>query len=427
MNPVAGAKATRRIGVPGAPSARLPLPRAANVNFVLFWAVALVMLIQINTFVYWTSGTVGVTRIIAVAVLLLAATARSSLVRAAGSHGILFLLTVVLHLAIGATIAMYDDRLVLSSVTIKYESLGLLVAAAAATGVHDVATRIGVERLLTGILALLTAASTSMLVLAIVLSFYFGESIFEYRSAGGHQGPNQAAFIACLTVATASAMLLWRRQQGWAVASITIAITATATTLSRTGLITLMVLAVAVVVYGYRLRGPIIAVAFSLAAVVVFGLIGWYLNVSVSNRVGRLTSLGLDTRLEAWSLGLSMIRDAPLVGHGTDAFFHMVGCYLITCGVHNQYLLLIGEAGVLPLLLWVLFFAVVFKKCSWMPNSLPKAVVGGWMVCLALYSMVAHVILTILPNFFVVGVACGLLTWDEATSDADLHRDKPLE
>ena len=437
MNPVAGAETTRRIGVPDAPSARLPFPRAANLTFVLFWAVALLTQVRIVHLAHYLSGGVGVTRFTALAVLLLAATARSSPVRAAGTHGILFLLAVMLYLAIGISVAMYDNPQLVLPWGMKYTLLGLLLTVAAATGVHDVASRIGTNRLLAGILVVLTMHSVAVIVVSIsmqAMRWYGDYLLFPFRSTGGHEGPNQAAYISCVAVATACAMMIWHKRQGWIIASMIISVAAIVAAVSRAGFVILAFLVVASNVYAYRIRGSILAVPTGLAAVVIFALIGWYVNSPDRQTFMRLADFGLGDRLPIWSYALSMIREAPLLGNGYGVAGSMED-YTETsclgggglCGAHNQYLLLIGEAGVLPLLFWVAFFVVVFKKCSWPPNSLPKAVAASWMACLALYSMVNHVIFTNVSHSFFIGVACGLLTWEEATSDADLHRDKPLE
>lgn len=428
--------------MPGAPSARLPFPQAYNLAFVLFWTVAVMVLFKIGGAWFLFSAVVlgfigtGTTRFVALAVLLLAATARSSPMRAVGTPGTLFLLAVVLHIVIGTSVAVYHDEMFSYHWRMQYQLLGLLVVVVAATGVHDVASRIGVDKLLAGILVILTTACISVIAFQVILQVMIAETAIEVRSAGVHEGPNQGAFMSCLTVAMASVMFIWRKHQGWVIASMIVAILSTVAGISRTGVVILAVLCVISVPYVHKMRGPAVTVRIGLAAVVVFALWAWVVSVSPEGAaIRRMTDFDITERLGFWTYGLSRILDAPLTGHGLDTFFEMhdythTSCRdtgAMACGIHNQYLLLIGEAGMLPLLLWVLFFAVVFKKCSWTPNSLPKAVAGSWMVCLALYSMVSHVVFLSLANFFVVGVACGLLTWDEAASDADLHRDKPLE
>lgn len=436
MNPVADAETTRRIGVPGAPSARLPLPRAANLTFVSFWVVAVATLVEIVSFYYEQSGGTGSTRVIALAVLVLVVTARTSPVRAVGTHGILMLLAVILYMVIGTTVAMYHDPQFLFDWGFQYELLGLLMVTAAATGVHDIASRIGTKRMLAGILAILTVSCLGVMMLSIVMQLlrWYALTLYDpVRSSGGHQEPNQAAFVATLGFATACAMAIWQKRQGWATAAMIISTVTIVLTMSRTGLVIWTVLVVASNVYAYRIRGSILAVPAGLSVAAGLVLVGWYLVSPDAVTFRRLVEFD-SARLLMWAHGVSVILESPLVGHGIRSFLYLrdyttTSCAGAggTCGVHNQYLLLIGEAGILPLLLWVLFIAVAFKKCSWPPDSLHKAVAGGWMICLVLYSMTIHTLFPIPANFFIIGVACGLLTWEEATSDGDLHRDKPLE
>lgn len=440
MSVVAGGDATRRRGVPGTPSARLPFPQPTTVNFVFFWLVVLMLLVNLARTINVISGGVsGVTRLILLALLVLAATSRTSPVRAIGRPGIFFMAAIVLHVVIGTTVAVYHDEHFRSVWYQSHEVAGLLIVAAVASGVHDVASRIGIERLLTGVLAILTFASSSMLMNAVVLYIVQGGGfLVQYRSTGVYSDPNQGALFACLTVALGNVMLILKRRQALAIVAMAVGVLAVVVTASRTGLAILGVVSLVNIAYGYKIRGPAFAVSAILVAITVFGAVALSAGVAddSSTVLSRLLGWSADTRRLVWSHGLSKILEAPLWGHGINSFYLMTDFFTTRClwgggpycGVHNQYLLLIGEAGVLPLLYWLLFIYAAFKKCSWMPDTLAKAVGGIWILAYAVFGLSVHTLLVEIHYFFPVGFACGLLTWKaEAAPDGDLHRNKPLE
>ena len=437
---------TATAGPPGtSPPARLPFPRATNINFVMFWVVAFMTLMNLPHLVWiivviatgpgdGEIGITGVIRFIALSCVLLAATARVLPMRAMGTPGFFFLATVALHSIIGTAVSMYHDVEFVPSGAQLFILFGMFVVAVAASGVAETASRIGMDRLLRGVLAILVVASTSVLATPAFELFEIVWTLTSRRAEGSFTGPNHAAFVACLTVALASALIAWRGASVLPIVAICVAVLAIVVTASRSGMVMLALLVIMHICYGAKRHGAAV-VPVILIALAVFAAIGWLVvadpDLPFDVDLGRLAMLE-GGRLPLWQHALSMIRESPIVGHGIDTFTKMRGspgdCLGTDCGVHMQYLVFLGEAGILPLISFLMFFVVIFTKCSWPPDSLPKTVVLGWMLCLAIYSLVFQDILTIIVHYFIVGASCGLLSYGGAVAHArDLYEDKSLE
>jgi len=69
---------------------------------------------------------------------------------------------------------------------------------------------------------------------------------------------------------------------------------------------------------------------------------------------GELFNLGGERRSGTWSLFYEDVLDSPILGNGYGSF---QGGGLHNVGVHNTYLLIIGEAGIVPLIVFLIIIA----------------------------------------------------------------------
>lgn len=69
-----------------------------------------------------------------------------------------------------------------------------------------------------------------------------------------------------------------------------------------------------------------------------------------------------DNRTETWEMYYDDILDAPLIGKGYKYFSGQTNEIKYTIGVHNTYLRIIGEAGIIPFLLFIGIYAYIFFK-----------------------------------------------------------------
>ena len=98
--------------------------------------------------------------------------------------------------------------------------------------------------------------------------------------------------------------------------------------------------------------------------------------------------LNADSRSDTWALFYDQILDSPLIGNGYGSFSGKEGYDM---GVHNSYLMILGEAGIIPFVLFVAYIGYLlamsllyFKK---KPNLIMQA------IALSLFLMANH-------NFF---------------------------
>lgn len=75
-------------------------------------------------------------------------------------------------------------------------------------------------------------------------------------------------------------------------------------------------------------------------------------NEKASNQV-----LTEDSRTDTWSLYYEKIKKSPVIGNGYGSFSGEMGRIV---GVHNTYLLILGEAGIIPFLLFLAYFIYLF-------------------------------------------------------------------
>ena len=131
--------------------------------------------------------------------------------------------------------------------------------------------------------------------------------------------------------------------------------------------------------------------------------------------------LGND-RLWLWRLGFEKAMEAPILGHGLGTLLSMddapIGYYGEPVGSHNLYLILLGEAGIVPLLLFVSAIVLLLRAQWSAPKSIARdaAMVGG--IVIALYSMAHEYALDFGAFMFFAGLSVALAT---AHDDGDRH------
>ena len=133
------------------------------------------------------------------------------------------------------------------------------------------------------------------------------------------------------------------------------------------------------------------------------------------------TFLG-NARLRIWRLGFEKAMEAPVFGHGYRALVFMDGAPIGHTGnpvsPHNQYLILLGEAGIVPLLLFVSALGLLLRAQWGAQQSPARDATVAWVIVIALYSMAQPFALTFSAYMFLAGlsVATGM-----AHSDGDRH------
>jgi len=101
---------------------------------------------------------------------------------------------------------------------------------------------------------------------------------------------------------------------------------------------------------------------------------------------GEVTARTTGGRSSLAEAGLERIYEKPIFGHGLHTFMKFDD---LGSGVHNQYLLIWGEAGIVALLAYVWYLISLWrgtKRRAGLSNFLVK----GLVICLAFYSSTSH-------------------------------------
>ena len=118
----------------------------------------------------------------------------------------------------------------------------------------------------------------------------------------------------------------------------------------------------------------------------------------------------LSRRMLLWEMGFNKVLESPIVGHGLYQLHYMEGAPIGNqgkpSGVHNLYLMLVGEAGVIPLALYVLSLFFLMRLLWTVPKSLGRDLVVGWVIVMALYGLSYLHLLTMGAYNFAIGLAC---------------------
>ena len=118
----------------------------------------------------------------------------------------------------------------------------------------------------------------------------------------------------------------------------------------------------------------------------------------------------LSRRMLLWGMGFNKVLKSPIIGHGLYQLHYMEGAPIGNqgrpTGVHNVYLMLVGEAGIIPFALYLLSLFFLMRLLWTMPKSLGRDLVAGWVIVMALYGLSFHHLLTMGAYNFVIGLAC---------------------
>ena len=349
---------------------------------------------------------------------------------ALGPSGVLILSCLVSYAGIGIVVSILNGTDLRPHSEWWYlvrHAKSAVVILAAAVGGLVLCRRIGRERVLLGLLLVMTVSCALILAspwLANFLQFLPPDA--AYRFHGWFTDPNEAGLMACLTVCTALAVVGSGRSRVLAMGALLVAVAAGISTYSRTAWLTLILvslgslLAASTSVRPKRTVGAVAVVGIAVAVVLAntemqeFGerqVERWESMYQFANAAD-LTETTLADRTILWSLALEQTLDAPLLGNGLgrihaldEAWYNADGALM---GAHNQYLVLAGEAGVLPLVLYVLFLVVTLQASFSKNASWPLGAVGGWVIVLTVFSVNFHGILTYRFCNFIIGFICAV-------------------
>lgn len=346
---------------------------------------------------------------------------------AVGTPGLLLLSCLVSYAGIGIVVATLNGTDAAAMRYLQNALFSILIVAGAAVGGGVALRRLGATRLLMGITLLLAASCTLMLAspwLWDILPNPPPEG--TYRLSGTFADPNEAAITASFAVVTALALLRYGRFLTLGYGALLVGVAAAVATLSRTAIIALpIVMLVALFVargpQRRRLVGALGIVAVAVAGVAMTVNVERFQELQIE-RFRSLTDLAppvvvddesLAGRLPLWELGLDQALESPLTGSGLGSFHNLEGAWINPygdlMGVHNQYLLLLGEAGFLPMILFAAFLVVTFRAGFRNEKVGVLGAVSGWALAFSLFSLTFHHLLMHWTVNFIIGLSCAIM------------------
>lgn len=413
------------------PLARFPWSVAA------FWLAALLALFNLNGLarMAWGVGQAGIIALLVCCAFLARLAFRSIPWRQAlGVPGVLLLASWAGYVLIGmvAGLAVAGPGIEWTPHHQAYLlrcGMSFLIIAGAAYGGAMAARRHGTEKLMRILLLLLALNCLLTLASPVLATWYrFPPPELSYRFSGVFWDANEAGLVACLAVALGLA-LLGRGEASWAwgmLLALALSAVAVLASFSRIALVVLLLLLCCHLFSRSRVARLTVMALFFAGAGLVLNVERLPLQPQQAQRVESLLSLSdFDverhalqsafecSRFHAWGQALPRVLEAPLSGQGFGAFRFVKksprcqegGEFL---GVHNLYLLLLGESGLLPLVLFLLFLGGML----WLPwrrsGAAAAPAVAGWALVIAVYGMVSHSALNHGWSAFIVGLSCAL-------------------
>ena len=238
------------------------------------------------------------------------------------------------------------------------------------------------------------------------LSAVFEHARVTERATGFFDNPNETAVMAlyyCVLCMTAPS-----RSRLWTAAQIALAFVTILATFSKTGLLLFLVLAAGYLLsrraYGWLLLAAV-GVALALPVLDTLATLN-PLGLSIDQRrrieqIVRVFSGDIDDKVTTgrtvlWSLGLDRIGSTFPFGGGLGSFHGMEGGFANEdgewLGVHNAFLMVLGESGLIPLLALFAFLAALLRSVL----ASPRRLMGlGLMTVLVGDMLVTHGVLAI--------------------------------
>ncbi len=422
-----------------------------------FWALLVMVQITLQEAVI-KSLVLGVTL---VCCLLLLGFVSVHFWKTIGTPGAFILATMATYLVIGVAVLLVTDADLLQGKDVLRQVFFFLVTLAAMLGGRSLLERIGVEALLKWALVVLTASCAVILASPLLRDLGVLPGYKLARHPGTFSDPNNASFVACMTVALALAFQSNGRQRILGGLALVLGCGAGLLSGSDTAIFVLGLLLIAfLLLNGRRLRQNLWHTGLTVlgaASILIYLTIDLQLialfqqmatpaataadanalvqqleqareNEDANALVQQLEQAreneevirgepeiyvgGLLRRIGLWKIGFAKALASPLVGHGLYQLHYMEGAPLgyhgRPAGVHNLYLMLIGEAGIIPLALYLLWLFFLLRLRWRMPISLVRDSIFGWAVVMVLFSVTFQHLLAMGASNFLVGLSCAL-------------------
>lgn len=293
---------------------------------------------------------------------------------------------------------------------------------------------------LINLLTLTFIVGSLTVIFAIPLGFY----TFSYavsppylsldRFAGIYFNPNSAGFIANITTILGLATLLRTdSNKALGIMGVLVGVITMVVSFSKTAIlifiVLILILALIYTITYKNIDRQTRRIANVLFIFILYGLvqlgifIGVYFNDLTRSQQERITQIGTilsgkgdksstSNRAELAELGIRKIEERPILGSGLFSFVQLLEAGSETgddVGVHNIFLRVWGEAGILPFALFVGFFGVSFWYASQIPTAWLRFLSVSLLFTLAFFGSTNHNLLEDNICGLITSLICGCL------------------
>ena len=392
------------------------------VNLV-FWALTIMVVLHIEGF----SDQIGRRLIYAftsVMSIFLICIVHVRIAHGLGTAGMIFSATIVSYLMIGLVVAISQGiELSVSDYKIAGATIFfLLIFTSSALGGYAAMEVYGVETTYRWILNLFIMICAVIAASPILISY--GLPLVQYhgfRHSGPYIDPNNAGMVGCFTVTLAINFLRYSKYRLLAYIALYTGFIAILFTGSKTAIILFLVIVFIFLLFGNRR----INISFFLLSLIALFVIFWneiliLLSVQHLDRLDEILALInanigrsdiLTGRELLWYIGTELAMESPVFGHGfSQGHYLEEGSPYVEAdnrlGVHNIYLLMIIEAGIVPALLYLLYLFSILRLFSSVAPSVARDTVVGWTIVLIVFGITFHHLFTLKVLAFIIGLSC---------------------
>ena len=398
-------------------------PFLKQIASLIFWALAVMIVLHVEGFSDRIGGG-SIYILTSVMSMFLICIVYVRITRGLGAAGIIFTATIMSYLIIGLVVTIFQGVKVSIS---EYKTAGviisfLLIFTASALGGCITMEAQGIEPTFMWILCIfimicaVIAASPTLISYGLPLIQYH-----SFRHSGPYIDPNNAGIVGCLTITMAINFLRFSKYKKLAYLAISTGFIAVLSTGSKTAIVVSLIVVVFFLSFGSRR----INILLPLTLLTVFIVIFWeeIFVLLFQQHLNRLTPILaliygetlnssdiLTDRGLLWQLGIQQAMESPIFGHGFSQAQQLEGApYLKNdkrLGVHNIYLLMIIEAGIIPVLLYFLYLFLILRLFFSTPISAARDIVIGWTFVLILVGNTFHHLFTLKVLAFIIGLSC---------------------
>ena len=309
-----------------------------------------------------------------------------------------------------------------------------------------------IQKLISGVLilfilsSLLTIFSIPIGIFSLNYAHALGINSYE-RMSGVFLNPNMAGVAASLTMSLGLGVLfqnegsIGRALLGFL--GIAVGLGAIAASLSKTSILAvILILLASIFVYFStysRLSRPTRRLAnvffgFLFYAIIQVGiLLSVFFDDLLPSQKVRILQMGLlltgrgdksDTsnRADLAILGFEKISERPIFGTGWGSFVHLLDSGSKTgddVGIHNIYIRIWGEGGLLPFSLFILFWAMAAWKILHVPTPWIRMTTLAVWIAMTVYGLASHELLEMNLVGSMIGFMCALLIAHQVTEDKE--------